>query len=286
MPIWKRVPPLYWKAFVAALVALWMILKVVDAATGAEPAVRESRQPCPCPANTDCQHGGCPRWCPSGCQVAQTADRVRMAAQAVVRISSHGISGSVIWTGQGKSYILTCAHGHESQAEKRKALLVEINFPTPGPPKAVTLRILACDHRRDLILIELGDGPLPAVVTVPNRGYTPTRRALSVGYDKMQWPAVQAATRLCSWTYTYERPVPGRSGGALIDENGYLIGTCEGYEVRPNGRGMYVSLTDIQDFLEGQGWNLGGGGAGAGRVNPAQGMGTPPPLRFRPDCRH
>jgi hypothetical protein len=51
-------------------------------------------------------------------------------------------------------------------------------------------------------------------------------------------------------TYTRERPVPGRSGGALLTSQGQLVGVVIGYEVRPQGRGMYVSHPTIVSWLK------------------------------------
>ena len=60
-------------------------------------------------------------------------------------------------------------------------------------------------------------------------------------------------------TYTKERPIPGRSGGALIDlDRGCLVGVCHGYEVGYKNRGMYVSLPTVITFLRGNGWNIPG----------------------------
>jgi hypothetical protein len=191
------------------------------------------------------------------------AESSSLAPYAVVRIKSHGVSATVIWTGHGASYLLSCAHGYSGR-DKYRAMAIDVPTPLAGVPKAVAIRLLAIDYEADLSLIEIGDGPLAYVCPVAPKGYSPTGAALSVGYDDMNWPAVQRPTHvLTSMTVTRERPWHGRSGGALIDERGFLIGVCSGYtgprnhqEVFPGGRGLYVSHATIVRFLEREGWNF------------------------------
>lgn len=179
---------------------------------------------------------------------------------AVVRIQSHGVSGTVVWSGPGRSLILTCAHGHQGPALAKP---IKVEVPTRGDatPKRVPLRLLAYDYRDDLALIELGDGPLSSVLPVAPPGYRPSQVGRSIGYDEMRWPATdRPAHVLAGLTETRERPWHGRSGGALVD-GGYLIGVCHGYtgprnhvEVWPGAQGLYVSHDTILRFLARQGW--------------------------------
>ena len=168
-----------------------------------------------------------------------------------------------------------CAHGfaadpnaermRPSQQLIKKPICVDHWSPNPGPPREVVTYLVAVDFERDLSLIWFG-AELHGAVTVPLRGYQPSRRCLSVGYDSMQWPAVQApATLRCAWAYTDQMPRPGRSGGALVDERGHLVGVCSAYEEQRDTRGRvldqrgkYVGLVEIHDFLERCGWNVGG----------------------------
>ncbi len=173
---------------------------------------------------------------------------------AVVRLSSHGASGTVIQTAPGRSLILSCAHAFEGR-DRARPLVIDAPTAAPaGTSRAVGIRLLAVDERLDLSLIELGDGPLPYCCPVAPAGFTPGGRVLSVGYDAMRYPAVQEwATLLGSTggtTYTREQPRPGRSGGALLDlDAGCLIGVVQGYETAGPRRGMYVSHQAILSFL-------------------------------------
>jgi hypothetical protein len=175
-------------------------------------------------------------------------------ADAVVRLSSHGASATVIETAPGRTLLLGCAHAFEGEAVRRKIVL---DVPTPISATTVKhhpVRLIALDVDSDLSLLLLEDGPLPYVCPVAPPRHVPDLVLLSVGYDGMRWPATQVpATRVgsaSSTTYTRERPGHGRSGGALIDPGaGVLIGVVQGYEVDGRQRGMYVSHTTILSFL-------------------------------------
>jgi Trypsin-like peptidase domain len=171
---------------------------------------------------------------------------------AVIRIPSHGASGTVVLTTRGRSLILGCAHMFAGEMA-RKPLVFDVPSPSPGGPRQVGTRVLAIDDRADLSLMELNAGPLNYVCPVAPAGFRPGT-CLSVGYDEMRLPAqarlahvVESGSQM---TYTREKPWHGRSGGALIDEqSGYLVGVVLGYEGQPNGRGIYVSHAAVLSFL-------------------------------------
>jgi hypothetical protein len=171
---------------------------------------------------------------------------------AVVRLPSHGASGTVIHTEGGRSLILSCAHAFEGAARTTPVTL-DVPCLRPGPPRKGRIRLLAVDYGRDLSLLELNDGPLDYVCPVAPAGHRPGR-CLSVGYDEMRLPARQATATLLGSdrgiTFTREMPWHGRSGGGLIDlDAGYLIGVVQGYEVGAPRRGLYVSHQAIVEFM-------------------------------------
>jgi hypothetical protein len=182
-------------------------------------------------------------------------------ADAVVRIVSHGGSGTVIKVENGKSLILSCGHLFLDERTDRpdpKALArpLAIDAPSPAPTGQVArvgVRLIDVDFQADLCLLEMGT-ELPYVCPIAPPG-THARHLLSVGFDLMKLPAVrQSNTPLGTndgWTWTRERPIPGRSGGALIDrDTNTLVGVCHGYTIEPGGgRGMYVPLAAIHAFL-------------------------------------
>ncbi len=173
-------------------------------------------------------------------------------ADAVVRLPSHGASGTVIHTEKGRSLILSCAHAFEGQA-RTTPIQLDVPCRNPGPPRPGRIRLLAVDYRLDLSLLELNDGPLDYVCPVAPAAHRPGR-CLSVGYDEMRLPAQRASATLLGSdrgiTFTREIPWHGRSGGALLDRDaGCLIGVVQGYEVGGERRGLYVSHAAILEFL-------------------------------------
>lgn len=163
--------------------------------------------------------------------------------KAVVRLISHGCSGVVIDARNGKSLVLTCSHAFRGQDAGKP---IRIDWaPKPGWSASGTL--LEVDHRRDLALVIL-DGQWQYVSPLaPQR----TRAQVACGYDEMRWPAVEArATEIGSqdnWTITREPPIPGRSGGPLLDGNGDVVGICS---MRAPDHGLYVTWASCKQFVE------------------------------------
>ena len=184
---------------------------------------------------------------------------------AVVRIPSHGGSGTVIATGPGWSFILSAAHMFDERHDPATPIVLDIPVPDRGKPSPikpnVATRLLAVDPSRDAALLRLNYGPLPFVTPLAPRHFQPGE-CISVGYDEMLRtvtvrPAI-IVTKNGNWEFTDRRPWHGRSGGALIDlKSGYLVGICSGYtgprnnvEIDPGGGlGVYAELNSILDFL-------------------------------------
>jgi hypothetical protein len=189
------------------------------------------------------------------CLAAALGAALPLAAEppdAVVRLPSHGASGTVIHTEKGRSLILSCAHAFEGTARTTPVTL-DVPRLRPGPPRPGRIRLLAVDYALDLSLLELNDGPLDFVCPVAPVDHRPGR-CVSVGYDEMRLPARRASASLLGSdrgiTFTREIPWHGRSGGALIDRDaGCLIGVVQGYEVGGERRGLYVSHEAIVKFL-------------------------------------
>ncbi len=191
---------------------------------------------------------------------------------AVIRITSHGCSGTVIYADQTRSLVLSCAHmflapprySGEPDRIDPQALAKSFTFDAPHPfptgdPRP-GIRLLKYDVATDLCLIQINTR-LPYVCPVAS-GPCPGPAA-SAGYDFMGWPAVvRPATvwKVDGWRqYTRERPRGGRSGGPLLACGGTcVIGTCTGYvgppnnlEVVPGGYGIYSSQAALTRFLAG-----------------------------------
>jgi hypothetical protein len=178
---------------------------------------------------------------------------------AVVRIKSHGASGTIIATSDGKSWILTCAHMFFDHGERPdqnlagKKIVIDGPSQPYAPRKLAPVRVLAVDRGRDLSLLEIDNGPY-TYAPIAARGFRPGRNLASAGYDEMRWPithrpaTVMAAT--ADWTYTREKPWHGRSGGGLFDLDAKcLIGVVNGYETSGPERGIYVSHESVLAFI-------------------------------------
>ncbi len=188
---------------------------------------------------------------------------------AVLRIRSHGCSGTVIRTGDGWSDVLSCAHAFRG-ADACRPLEIDGPAQPHARPGRHPARLLKVDVVRDLSLLRIDNGPFCCVPVAPV-DHRLGRRLLSVGYDEMRWPVTErTATALYTAgpvTWTREAPWHGRSGGALFDvEGGYLVGVVQAYEVSSPHRGLYVSLATIHEFL----------GDGAAAEHPA--LPRPPPI--------
>jgi len=193
------------------------------------------------------------RLCLLLCAFVLDLDVQAKGEHAVVRIPSHGGSGTVIATTQGHSLILSCAHMLQGAA-RHKPMALDVPVPTkPAHPGKVGVVVLDVDYKSDLSLIRLNHGPLPYVCPVAPAGHRPGN-VLSVGYDNMQMPPqMRPATIVSSQgriTWTKQKPWHGRSGGGLIDADaGLLIGVVQAYETSPGGRGMYASHSAVLAFL-------------------------------------
>jgi len=194
---------------------------------------------------------------------------------AVVRIPSHGCAGTVVATGPGESWIITCAHAFEGR-DRDRPLKIDAPCPRPGQQQqeGTGVRVMKVDHNADLCLIRLPVGPLPFFAPVGTVQPRPGTALQAVGHARMAWPANVATVHVVDlegpWTHTREHPTPGDSGGPLIDGGGNLVGTCTGYEAGGGRRGMYVNLATIRRFMGLDGAPAGGPGPRSPAPSPRQ----------------
>jgi hypothetical protein len=200
---------------------------------------------------------------------------------SVVRIPSHGGSGTVIATGPGWTLVLSCAHCFEGK-DRNVPIVIDMKHPAAGGAQKVGVKLKAVGHTEvnDLSLIELNFGPVPYVTPVGPVGYsTDGCDCWSIGFDEMAFPVhVRPAKILGPWgadsAKTDTSPWHGRSGGALIEKKtGYLMGVVSAYtgerladkkrfpkdtpldtrlakhEYQRGYNGVYVSLPSIHRFL-------------------------------------
>src|SRR5207245_4225665 len=130
---------------------------------------------------------------------------------AVVRLPSHGASGTVIATEPGKTLILGCGHAFTG-GNHSKPIVIDVPTPQPGPAQRVGVQLLEVNYEDDLSLVLLRTGPVAYCCPVAPAGHRPGN-LLSVGYDEMQVPAKVLPAHIVSLspqvTYTPERPWPG-----------------------------------------------------------------------------
>lgn len=177
---------------------------------------------------------------------------------AIVRIPSHGGSGTVIATGPGWSLILSAAHCFEGSA-RTKPIALDVIMPSAAVGR-VGIQLLGTDKAADVALVRLNYGPLPHISPVAPSGFQPGP-CLSGGFDDMKFPGEYRLANIIErspdgYYYTREAPWHGRSGGGLIDaRTGYLVGVCSGYTGQHSrneaarGKGVYAGLPSILAFL-------------------------------------
>lgn len=174
-----------------------------------------------------------------------------LAAFSCYRLPSHGASTFVIGTGAGWTEFLGCGHAFDSQSIG-KAIVLDGLWPDgwTQPPQTTRVELVALDKRRDLSIVRWAYGPAPFVSPVAPAGFTPAATLLSVGFDSMKERSTKVWVTMTGndgWiTNTREKPVPGRSGGLLLDtRSGYCVGVCQGYD----SQGRYVGLASIRAFM-------------------------------------
>lgn len=148
------------------------------------------------------------------------------------RWREHTFSGVVVDRTSRCAWVLTVAHGFESRSG-RYMLAIDAPWPRNAAPQIVRMRITKIDKAMDLAVVKLETGNLPNVCYVATRPPLAGARCTSVGYtEDDDDPSLEDATiteqgRL---TVTKEAPWHGRSGGALIDASGRLVGLAAAYD--------------------------------------------------------
>src|SRR2546421_12471752 len=63
---------------------------------------------------------------------------------AVVRIISHGCSGTVIYSEEGRSFILSCGHAFRG-SDRNRPVVLDVPATRPGPPQNPGIQVLETD---------------------------------------------------------------------------------------------------------------------------------------------
>ncbi len=167
---------------------------------------------------------------------------------AVVRIPSHGASGTVIESKEGLTKILTCAHAFPNEAE----FIFDCPWDNVRRKGGTLVKI---DHNLDLALVEVKDGPWPVVCPVAAEGFKPGKNLWAVGYPEMKWPISKEPAVIIDQDdahyFTKRLPIPGESGGGLIDlDAGVIFAVTKARWDPPVGQGcgIYTNLERIVKF--------------------------------------
>ena len=165
---------------------------------------------------------------------------------ATVRLPEQGGSGVAIWTSKEKTYFLTAGH-----CKNENPIRIQFGVQS-GKRVSATKRWVAVNRDRDLALIEMAHGPVPSVAPVAS-SFSGVE-VFSWGHDGMVWPKVGYKINIFKSDlrthWTREAPKEGRSGGPLLNDQGEVIGICQGYTMDANRHGVYASLRNIHDFLK------------------------------------
>jgi hypothetical protein len=185
--------------------------------------------------------------------------RADVDTRSVVKIPSHGLSGVVVYTSPGLSYVISAAHGWADKAAISKPVSLEYC----GKRYRETAYLVYRDVAADVVLLCWPVGNLPYVARLAPPGASVLHhRVVSAGFDAM-WTEMSvmqdyviAADR--NWYTTCGSPYFGRSGGALFDaDSGELIGITHGVYIRGEddgrevlGYGVYVTLPRLLDAAQ------------------------------------
>lgn len=155
------------------------------------------------------------------------AAAVALAQNSLVQIRNgrRGAGAGAIWHGEG----LILSNAHVAGRGRLQVVLPD--------GRTLPARLLAVDERRDLAALRVDAHDLPAISLGDSRRLRPGQWVFAVGHP---WGIVGAATAGVVIGALVERPAslpvegdwlavslhlrPGYSGGALVDEQGRLVG--------------------------------------------------------------
>jgi len=185
----------------------------------------------------------------------------RQLLRATVRIElrddsgiSYG-SGTIIHAQQGRALIATC--GHLFRGSKGKTS-VAVDVFYPGNMKRVNGQVLIYDaDNLDLALVTIPfDGEIVPVKLASQTPLNAGQRVISAGSNRGAKPSLEKTVINSINRYDgpdniqiQGAPAGGRSGGGLVDQNGYLIGICNAADLQDN-EGFYVSSRYIRTLME------------------------------------
>ena len=154
-------------------------------------------------------------------------------------------TGVIVGTEPGYFWVLTASHCVSDGGPVAVHLIWRDGKSHPGKswaPKQLVARI----RSDDVALLKIKrDGPVPGALPIRPDLFEPPAPVLSLGCDNAEYPWMWEGniigTQADSWV-TDVQPWHGRSGGPLIDQQGYVVGICSAYS---GNRGVFCHLKHL-----------------------------------------
>lgn len=200
-----------------------------------------------------------------------------LAASVKIGVSGGSGSGTIVYYDPEKNlaYVATCGHlwssGTMSAEEgKKRNLTCKIiiwyqNDKKLEAPKTYTANVVFYSYLRgaDSALVTFTPDWTPEYFPFApaNYEYKKGVHAHSCGCDGgnevAHYDVEMIGVEYKDLVTIRNGPRPGRSGGGLMDDNGFYIGTCWGTEFRDgSGRGYFTPLSVIHQVYGGNGYNF------------------------------
>ena len=187
--------------------------------------------------------------------------QLRRALLATVRVDAERASGTGTLVGRRGAaghLILTAKHVLKGKVV-RISSFTEASYPAPAQSFTGTIEVLAVSASADVALLLLTtDRPMPESVPICPPGLEPRGAfdVFSVGCNEpaptLRHGRTLGTTAVAGLSGTFwkvsMRADPGRSGGALVDGRGFLVGVC--YGIDNAGNGIYQGLPEIREVCE------------------------------------
>ncbi len=164
-------------------------------------------------------------------------------------------TGTIVDTMEDSALVATCGHLFRSSQGKGR-ITVEVFAHTPQGLVVVEQlagELISFDDQRDVGLVGIRPTRPVAVSRVaPRPALRENDRVWSVGCSRGDNPTIDR-TRVTSVQHNHvnaaNRPVEGRSGGGLFDEQGQLVGICTG-AYQETDEGLYADLASLHAELD------------------------------------
>ena len=191
--------------------------------------------------------------------VPTSAEQIAFNATVRLRVvdpggTSHG-TGTIIHSNGNDALVLTCGHIFR-ESKGRGKIEGDVNF-TSGIQR-ITGQLISFDAKaHDVALIAIRTPqPIQAAPLAPRTSRLQLNQPVfTVGCDKANSPTIRRSHYKRVAIYdsvekydVYGRPIDGRSGGGLFDEQGRLIGVCNAAAVHVD-EGIYSGLRTIYGQL-------------------------------------